>query len=363
MALLWFDSFDHYVAADMGQKWSPVAGGGTGNGVLTIGATSGRRSTQGLRLIGVPNSGNSGFVQRTFTPSGNTCIVGVASKWVSGVNAAYALPGSESPCVIGIRLNGATQCWLYLNVGSGLLELYRGSTQLQVASAGMSIGSYPFIEIMAVIATGTAGSVQVRINNTLVMDVSGINTANSGTAGWNQIKLGQMASTPGSSGANMELAFDDCYVCDGSGAAPWNTFLGDCSAVASYPTAEGAASDWTPLSGTDNALMVKEATADGDTSYVSTITPGATDVYVTPDTAPGATLLGVQVSLQLKKEDAGSCVVNAVARVGTTNYPLPVPNPGTAYAIGSAVFTVNPATGLPWTEAEYNAAQFGFARV
>lgn len=363
MALLWFESFDHFATVDLPQKWNLVAGGGTTSGTtsITIGGY-GRKSTQGLRLVASPNSGNSGYAQRTFSPSGTTCIVGVGSRWAAGVNAAYTNSGAETPCVIAIRLNGVTQCWLSLNTASGLLELYRGSTLLGTASAGMAIGQYPFIELKAVVALGTAGSVQVRINNTLVMDVPNINTANSGTAGWNQIKLGGMSSGAGSSGAVMELNFDDFYVCDGSGPAPLNGFLGDCSAVASFPTVEGAASDWTPLTGTDNAQMVDDPIADGDATYVSTVTPGATDTYPIADLSPGAAVYGVQVTVQMKKEDAGSCAVNAVARVAGVNYPTPLPNPGTTYGIGSGLFTVNPATGLPWTEAEYNAAEFGFAR-
>lgn len=357
MALLAFDSFDHLASADLGQKWSVVPSAGT----PALGAY-GRKSTNGVHIGASPNAQNSGYFQRTFTPSGNIAIVGIGSRWVSGVNGAYQQAGSESPCIMAFRLNGATQIWLSLNIGSGLLEVYRGATLIQACTAGMAIGQYPFIEMMANVATGTAGSVAVRINNTLVLDVPGINTANTGTAGWNQVKFGQMASGGGSSGQQMHLDFDDFYVCDGAGPAPWNTFLGDCSAVADPPTAEGDLSEWTPAAGADNSLMVKEALADGDATYVKTITPGATDTFLKADVAAGAVILGVQINVQLRKEDAGACVVQAVARKGGVSRFTAIPNPGTTYGIGTGLFVVDPETGLPWTPAGWNATQPGYTR-
>ena len=91
---------------------------------------------------------------------------------------------------------------------------------------------------------------------------------------------------------------------DGSGPAPFNDFLGDVRVDARYPTAEGANSAWTPLSGTDNALMVDDpgppytpgGGPDDDTTYNSTLTVGAVDTHVIQD-APvtGAVFYGAQL--------------------------------------------------------------------
>ena len=46
------------------------------------------------------------------------------------------------------------------------------------------------------------------------------------------------------------LDIDDLYICDGTGSAPHNTFLGDCRVDTLLPTADGTAQQWTPSTGT-----------------------------------------------------------------------------------------------------------------
>jgi hypothetical protein len=152
-------------------------------------------------------------------------------------------------------------------------------------------------------------------------------------------------------------------VLDGSGAAPLNTFLGDCRVDARYPTAEGASSAWTPLSGTDNALMIDETAPDDDTTYNSTSTVGATDTHVVQDApVPGAVLYGVQLCLSAKKSDAGACSLAPVVRHSGVDQVGTAFNPGTTYLYNVTPYGLNPGTGAAWTEAGFNAAEFGYRR-
>jgi len=230
----------------------------------------------------------------------------------------------------------------------------------------MSAGVMAYVEWKVVIHP-SAGTVEVRVNGNVVpgLNLTGQNTRASGFSTWTSVVLGTNDNVGSSwSGGNLNVDFDDVYVCDGSGSAPWNTFLGDCRVDALRPTAEGTSSQWTPLSGTDNAAMVNQTAPDDDTTYVSTVTSGHTDTYVTPD-APvaGAAIMGVQLNVSIKKEDAGSCAVSGVVRHSGTNYPVVLPNPGTTYAYQTVMMPTNPGTGVAWTEAGFNAAEFGFTRL
>jgi hypothetical protein len=345
MALLFLDSFDHYVTADFAEKWTTVTGAG---GATNIHATDGRRSSPCLRS----NQDVGGFpagsaVSKTFAPADTTMITGFACK-PDSVATDYPL------FLIGDNTNW--HCGIY-GAGAGLLNVRRGDnytgTVLGSTSAALPNGVYTYVEIKFTIHD-SAGVVVIKFNEFTVLNLSGVDTRNATAAGWTRLGYGT---------AGTMIRLDDLYVLDGSGPAPHNDFLGDCRVDARYPTAEGASSAWTPLSGTDNALMVDETAPDDDTTYNSTSTVGATDTLVVQDApVPGAALYGVQLCLSVKKSDAGTCAVAPVVRHSGTDYPGTAVNPTTSYAYVVAPYGTNPGTGAAWTEAGFNAAEFGYKR-
>jgi hypothetical protein len=348
MALLWLDSFDHYVTADLLEKydaWNQTVG----NVILP---TGGRRSG-GCFNIGYYSS----YLVKSFASAPNpTICVGFALK-IGG------FPGGNVG-LFDVRSASTQQVSLGLT-NLGMLRVMRGSvtgTQLGIATIPLPVNAFVFIE-MKVAIHPSAGTVTVRVNEFPVITLTGQNTSATGAAAWDNILLGNSENSGQSLGGNSH-SYDDLYVLDGSGGAPANDFLGDVRVDARYPTAEGASSAWTPLSGTDNALMVDDPGApDDDTTYNSTPTVGATDTHVTQDAPiPGGALLGVQVCLSLKKSDAGTCSVAPVVRHGSTDYPGTAVNPGTAYNYAVTPYGLNPGTGAAWTEADFNAAQFGYRR-
>jgi hypothetical protein len=160
----------------------------------------------------------------------------------------------------------------------------------------------------------------------------------------------------------VTITFDDFYVLDGTGPAPLNGFLGDCRVDVRLPTAAGATTGWTPSAGA-NWAAVDDAAPNADTDYVSAATSPLTDTYTIQDApVPGALLYGVQLCASLKKSDAGTCSVAPVVRHSGVDYPGTAVNPGTAYAFAVVPYGTNPGTGAPWTEADFNAAEFGIKR-
>ena len=200
----------------------------------------------------------------------------------------------------------------------------------------------------------STGSVIVRVNELEVLNIPTANTAQTGAA----------SRDAAASGRSAGIRITTTGICSTDpGAAPLQGFLGDCRVDARYPTAEGASSAWTPVSGTDNALMIDETAPDDDTTYVSTPTIGATDTHVVQD-APvaGALFYGAQLVISQKKTDSGTCAIAPVVRHGGTDYAGTATNPGTTYAYGVTPYGVNPGTSAAWTEAEFNAAEFGYRR-
>lgn len=357
MALLFLDSFDHYATADIVEKWT--ASNTSGGNSLTINTTGGRRSSGCFRWQNGNNSSERAAISKQLAPADATCVAGFAVAVPAGFPSTNGLQ-------IAVILDGATdQVTLRLN-SDYTLSVCRGAnngTVLGTTTALLTAGTFVYVE-WKVLIHPSAGTVDVRVNGASVLSLTAQNTRNSANSAWTVFALGVVDAVFSSYNTNfLSINYDDLYVLDGSGSAPLNDFLGDCRVDARYPTAEGASSAWTPLSGTDNALMVDETAPDDDTTYNSTATVGATDTHVMQDApVPGATLYGVQLCLSAKKSDAGTCSLAPVVRHSGTDYPGTAFNPGTTYAYTVTPYGTNPGTSAAWTEAGFNAIELGYTR-
>lgn len=369
MALLFMDSFDHYL--NHLQKWVDLSGA-SGTDTSGIAAGVGRRGTGGFRIRHAnPNFiAYSNALKRTFVSSGNTVVVGFAFNSVTGLGANYNqgnFPENNTSRILCIRRNNFSHVFFMVNSNGTITAARRNTsndaTALGTTNAALVQGQYFHLEFRLVI-DNTVGSVAIRFNGNEVLNVQNVDTQGSEAGGptWDELWLGPMgASAPVAS--PCEWRYDDLYVLDGSGPNPFNNFIGDCRVDTRLPQAEGASSTWTPLTGTNNATMVGDTQADDDASYVSASAAGQKDTYIVQDVAvPGATIYGVQLSALIKKTDAGVCKISSIVRHGGVEYPTPLPDPGTDYAFKSVPMSVNPAHGGVWTETEFNQAEFGFTR-
>lgn len=128
------------------------------------------------------------------------------------------------------------------------------------------------------------------------------------------------------------------------------------------PVGEGSVIQWTPSSGTDNALMVDEASADDLTTYVSLTDAGAkTDAYTHGGGVPSnATSISVEVFGRAATLDAAAAAIFYPAlRIGGVNYlgDAETITASTAWLNFSHVFATNPATGAAWTPSGINNAE------
>ena len=354
MALLYIDSFDHYATADLAEKWTSTTVSG---GTLSIGS-SGRRGSQGLRVTG-PVSVSQCLATQTLAPvDASTCLAG------------FSLLLSHAPPTGGYAIfrvaDGGTTQWTLAVLGDFRLQIRQGGvagTVLATSSAtGLATGVAAYLEVKGVIHP-SAGTADIRVNGVSVLAATGLNTRSSANNAWTAVQLG-VSTTTGSNLETLETVdYDDLYVLDGSGAAPWNAFLGDCRVDARYPTAEGATIGWTPSTGTDNAATLDETAPNDDTDYNTAAVTSLTDTFVCQD-APvaGAAIYGVQVNLSAKKTESGTCSLASVIRQGTTDLAGPAQDPTTSYAYLRTVYPTNPHTSAAWTESDFNANEYGYTR-
>jgi hypothetical protein len=333
--LEYFDGFDDYNTAQINRYWTSVFG----NYQITSG---GRNGSNCLMLVSY-----SDYVKLTL-PSKQTRTVGFAFKpsGFSQINGGPFLIFEDS---------GADQVDVRLSA-TGLLFVTRNGTSLGTATQPLSANIWYYIEFSATIGSGTTGSFTLKVNGVVVVSGTGVNTQSTANATTNVLTFfdGNQAS--------QQLWFDDLYSrADG-------IFCGDCRVISSLPTGNGFVTGFT-RGGTDsgaNWSQVNESPANDDTNYVQTAAAGAIDLYTYPALPVAAgTVYGVMACPILKNDSAGTATAVPEYRSGGTNYD------GTsAQPVGSTTYNAypdiqghDPATGLAWTIAGVNNAQFGVKKV
>lgn len=340
--LRFLESFDHYLPADLAEKW-------TTNSFCALGAGNGRRGTNGMRQ----SSYNSWLgLDLDAQP---TWIVGCAVRITAypTTGPAGLLEWQDASSLQGRILIGTDGTWSYMR---GLTPVGSPST------ASIALNTYTYVE-MRITFSNTAGIVQVRLDGALVLDLQGLDTQATANATGDRIRLGNH-------GGNINYSFgtqdiDDVYVCDATGTVN-NDFLGDCRVDVLRPTADGAHSAWAPSTGTTHYTLVDETTPNDDTDYLSTSTAGARDTQVLGD-LPSVTAMviaGVQQCVSARKDDAGTRQIKGLLKSGGTTQAGSVTHAlTTSYKYYRQVTETDPATSAAWTEAAVNALEAGAENV
>jgi hypothetical protein len=348
MALLDCQSFDHIVGGDLTAVFTSLV---TTDVTPTISAGNGRNGTASLRMPATANANPKGYVRSTLPVSGTSFAMGFG----------FNVPTAGSVRIAAIQDATVNQLCLRLNADMtmSIIRGADGDTVLGTTSASLTTSTYSYIEWKGTIHN-SAGSVELRFNETVVLTVSGVDTQATGNTSWNGIGLGLNPGYAFVNGYNAVIDFDDYYINDGSGSAPWNGYYGDVRVGLLKPTAEGATINLTPSTGTDNSANVDDASPNGDTDYNSTVNIGDKDTYVMNDLpVSGVAVYGIKVSLYARKTDAGASDVAPVTRHGSTDYDGASSPLDTTYRFHQFIQMVNPGTSAQWLEADVNAAQFG----
>ena len=330
--LLYLDSFDHYSAAQGTRKWttfgaSSLVTGRTGNCALMGGAAS---------------------MTKTLGAEYSTLTAGVAHKANGFANSIFQFLNANLTQL---------KCYLW-HVGDGRLyfqiELpgfFSGNSS--PSTFVMSAGQWYYFECqMALSFSAPALTLDAtcRVNGAEILSYSLTDSAAS-AASFATIGLGSPGGVP-------SAYYDDFYCTE-------DEFLGDIRIGVLYPNAAGDSTVWTPNGAGANWEKVKEHPADDDTTYVSTPTLGALDLYNIDDIDPAFTgdIKGAQALWLAKKSDEGAGSIKGQWKSGSTTIE------GEEFFVSAASYLYSIQaerkslfTAADWSHAEIDGLQLGIKR-
>jgi hypothetical protein len=286
---------------------------------------------------------------------------------------ARTVPGTPSQIFMGVRLNlapsyaggaavvfadiaGLPQCCVEFFGTTGAVIAYTGleSTALSPTSAaGVFPSSGWFYAEIGVTISNTVGAIIVRINGATVLSLSNVNTQNSRGS-----TIGAIEFAPGGGGNGCEIAH--YYLCDTTGSAPCNTFLGDVQVQTLLPTGNDAVA-FAAAGLTNNWQNAGSVPPVPGSDYNSNGTVGAQDTFNCGTIAPGlGTVYGLNVKSLLSKTDAGPRTAAGVVKSGSTTLAATAVAVSTSPEVVSGIFMTDPNTGAAWSDAAVNAAKIGY---
>lgn len=301
--------------------------------------------------VGKAAAGRAGGVGSTQT---TTFTLTFANATEVYLGAAYQCAITAAATVFCKLQEGTTVHLQISSDASSHVVIKNGAgTVLATSTATFDASTWPYIEIHALIAD-SGGFCEVKIDGTVVVSYTG-DTKNGGTGVVNTVNWARIS--------NGTTNVDDAYVCDATGSAPYNTYLGDIKVLTLLPTGDGDSSGWLGSDGnsTNNSLLVDEADSSMS-DYVAASVSGTLDLYAMDDVPTGYDVLAIQELIYAVKSDAGTApTVLPVAKgaVGTIRTDTALPALTTTnQSLPAQIRTTDP-DGNALTAAGVNAMQVG----
>jgi hypothetical protein len=376
MALLFWEGFDSITTwqemfsmiPNFVTTWDLSQGGATiaTNWSSTSGRYGGGSTYPGVAdgwgriyLSSIPSEVYTGrAIYLGITAAGPVC--GIVCFWGNDKNnAGYSQDGP------------APDIWLE-HAGAGVLRVYNStngaswSSSRYGAGSGVLIGTTPagtfrpyswqWIEVrckMSSSNTTNDGIVEVWLNGTkIISNTSCITKSNNAATGYFGV------NTNSSYGG----ATDDIYVTDTTGAAPWNGRLGDVRITTAVPNWDVGANSGTPSTGTSHWAVVDE-TSYNTTDYliIPNVVTNTERFYHTRLPTPAANIFAINPNIYALKSDAGVANIQPIIVANASGYYTNANTIvlTTSYLRYKDSITVNPETGLPWTDTEFTNTQIG----
>lgn len=336
MTLLFMDGF-----SELGTRMDPNWISQT-----TWAQTTGRDgSTNGAAVANINNP-----AARAFTPSA-TVVAGIAA-FQSTLSATLTNDG----CLVFAGDTNAVVHLTVVVVPGGAIQLWRGpgfTTLLASTANGLiPLSTWHYIEAKATIAD-SGGNCEVKLDGATVINFTG-DTRNGGTS--TNIDTIRCLGSNGTRGV-----FDDMYVLNTLGSAPYNDFLGDVKIVRLLPNGNGATNQFLGSDGnsTDNYLLVDE-TPPSTTDYVGSSNPGDRDLYEMTNLPTSGLVYATQPVYWAAKSDAGSRLLKPIQRSsgGTVAASTSV-GMSTSYMLYTGDLRTTDPAGAALTVANTNGQQVG----
>jgi hypothetical protein len=267
--------------------------------------------------------------------------------------------GSEQFAVLQARdENNSSQCSITIDE-SGFVQARVGGTAGSVVATSVNpvifAGQYHHIEARFVI-DNTVGAIEVRVDERIVIDVSGIDTQATSAVGANFACVSLLSSVNWESAWRMDIA--DFFAWDSTGTIN-NDFIGDHQYLTNYADADGIVTDWVRNTGSNDFGAIDDVTPDEDTTYIEASSASDVSEFTMTDLPASVNeVIGVHMLVRARKTLAGTTALQSEL--------LPDVSPETpatgadhalteGYAYYADLFDANPATSVRFTPAEFNS--------
>lgn len=347
MTLLFMDGFDHYDGSNsnlaLGQ-YSSVS-----NAALsTTQVRTGSRSVSG-------------------TSTSSCSLIHAFSALQSSVGFGFgyffdSAPGGEIVLASLSRSDGdqTVPNITVSQLASGAIRVRRGNTagtELgSSAPAVLSAATWNHIEVYAT-ASNSAGAIEIRVNEVIVLTLSSVDTVGSGTEYFASL----LVSLNRLSAGNIRY-IDDLYVWNSAGTLN-NDFVGDRRVLTLMPNVNSATQEMT-VTGAANAYTAIRS-ADGDTSYLTASdSVPVTSEFGFEDAGDNVGAINaVQTVVLARKTEAGAATMQVSMISGADVDAGDVHSIADSYSYYEDVFETNPDTGAPWNASTISAATFRLRRL
>lgn len=263
------------------------------------------------------------------------------NPYANGNNQCFVNDSAGFPWV-AIRCNGGSPTFgLYYNSGTGAAPVW---TQLG-ANFAMPQNSAPYQRIDIIIGIDPAGTNHIAtVYNKEVQQATGTFAQ----AAFTNIQTMQIFAGGG--------AANHCMV--------WEVAMSENLALVggrigySLPTAAGANAGWTGTFNQVNPVVCTDATSNTAAAAALKTTYAFGDIVI-----PAAhQIASVWHWMRAQNNGASPGNIKSVCRSGGTDFPAAINSPNLGLGLGPIAmnYNVDPNTGLAWTQANFNAAEFGY---
>jgi hypothetical protein len=338
MANLWIDSCDHYRTAQIAAKYTTLANS------VSILVGGGRCGTNCLR----------------FTAQADL-IKGLAFAASTGYTGfAFMLESVGSSPSTNVRLfsfdSPTGKQVYYRRWPDGSIRAYNDDTDLEIGTSAPGVVQqdvWYYFEPMVTVHP-SAGVIAARLNGATLFSNAGVNTRGQSD--------NTLSAIHWENPNNHNFRIDDIYANDDVGAAPNNSFWGDTHVERLRPAAAGALQQFSLVGAASHWQAVDDGDSpDGDTSYIWGVAAGLIDTELFMGTGlPAGTIYSMMISPYARKTDSGVRTLRSIIRRSGSNFGGPSRSPSAAsYAYLPDIRALDPSTGVAWTIAGVNAAEYG----
>jgi len=299
---------------------------------------SGGRFNDGCMIVAGNNFARVNL-RATITPTIRIGVALFATDWSLGsaTGPVITILGDAAGGQCYLSVDGATKRFQFRNFNNTLLGT--GTLVLQN-------NSWYFVEILITIGNAN-GAVSLQVDGVADITLTNVDNQNLATTNITGYHLRGLVGG--------FTRFGSLFTAD---AGP---LQGDSRVFLLTPTADGAASAWTPSTGTALFSLVDEIPPTDDTDYISSATAtqqalfGFSDLPYTP-----AVVYAVQVSLYARKDDAAARSIATLVRSGGTTATGATQVLTTSYLdFYLQIYDLNPVTAAAWTGSEVDAMEAG----